>query len=66
MKTVKTIAICLPEYHIKFIDYMAEKCGCSRSFVIKRMIDEIWKDLGDTDEFREIFPYNGNKLKWEV
>lgn len=54
MKRVKTIAICLPDEQIEFIDDVANQWVCSRSAVIKRFIAERMKEANETDEIHEI------------
>lgn len=54
MKTVKTIAVCLPEDQIEFIDDVACKWVCSRSAVLKRFIAERMREASETDEIHEI------------
>lgn len=53
MKKVKTIAICLPDEQIEFIDDVACQWVCSRSAVIKRIIADRMREVG-SDEVHEI------------
>lgn len=54
MKNVKTVAICLPEDQIEFIDDVACQWVCSRSAVLKRFIAERMRDAEECDEVHEI------------
>ena len=54
MKKVKTIAICLPDDQIEFIDDVACQWVCSRSAVLKRFIAERMREASETDEIHEI------------
>ena len=54
MKTVKTIAVCLPEDQIEFIDDVACQWVCSRSAVLKRFIADRMRKANETDELHEI------------
>lgn len=54
MKKVKTIAICLPDEQIEFIDDVACQWVCSRSAVLKRFIADRMRDAEQCDEVHEI------------
>ena len=53
MKKVKTVAICLPDEQIEFIDDVACQWVCSRSAVIKRIIADRMHDV-ESDELKEV------------